>query len=259
MTKKRNGFQFKQFFVAHDKCAMKVTTDAILLGSWANVTSQTESVLDIGTGSGVLALMLAQRTTKYTKIDAIELENSAVEQAHANFLASDWHDKLKVIHGNIIDYAASSVNRYDVIVSNPPYFTSGVACHSAERNLARYTESLTHEQLLWSAQKLLKQTGRLYLVLPTSVVEHFMELAIQMGWFLGEQLYVKEQENRLPHLLLLEMALYPLNSGQINSGQKIGNDDENADKSEKTLIIRHNDGLYSDAYRQLAKAFYLAF
>lgn len=245
MTKKRNGFQFKQFFVAHDKCAMKVTTDAILLGCWVKVTSQTDAVLDIGTGSGILALMLAQRTHNNARIDAVELETQAFEQASENFSASNWPDKLHAIHNNIIDYAAENRQQYDVIVSNPPYFISGVACHSVERNLARYTESLTHEQLLDAARVLLKETGRFYLVLPTHVAHSFKALAHKLGWYTGQQLYVKEQENRDAHLLLLEMALYPLK--------------DDVDKSEKTLIIRHNSGQYSEAYRQLANMFYLAF
>ena len=241
MAKNCNGFQFKQFFIAHDQCAMKVTTDAILLGCWVNTDSSIRTMLDIGTGSGILALMLAQKTAENVSIDAVELEDNAFQQAEINFAASKWGNKLQAIHSNILDYADKMSHCYDVIVTNPPYFNVGVACASSERSLARYTGHLTHEQLLCAAKKLLSERGKLYLVLPTSVVDDFLVLANENQWYLGQRLFVRERANKAAHLLLLEMALYPL------------------DSDERGLTIRQEDNQYSADYRELAREFYLAF
>jgi tRNA1Val (adenine37-N6)-methyltransferase len=140
----KNGFTFKQFFVAHDRCAMKVGTDAILLGAWAPVAG-VKRILDIGSGSGLIALMLAQRTPSPVNIDAVELEPQAALQAQENVQQSPWPERIQIHQQDIADWAEQCDKRYSLIVSNPPYFAPGVACSTAARDSARATASLDHQ------------------------------------------------------------------------------------------------------------------
>ena len=145
---RRRGFACKQFFVAHDRCAMKVGTDGVLLGGWAPCENA-RRILDIGTGSGLVALMLAQRSLPDTRIDAVDIDADAAAQAAENFLASPWSDRMQVFHQDIGEFtAACPESRYALIVSNPPYFAPAVACRDSARETARYTTSLEHPQLL---------------------------------------------------------------------------------------------------------------
>ena len=123
----RNGFTFKQFFVAHDRCAMKVGTDGILLGAWAPIAG-VKHVLDIGAGSGLLALMLAQRTGDDVHVEAIELDEEAAAQARENALASPWASRIEVWQADIHQWQPSQTRRYELIISNPPFFAEGVPC-----------------------------------------------------------------------------------------------------------------------------------
>ena len=148
---RRDGFTFKQFFVAHDRCAMKVGTDGILLGAWAPVAG-VKRILDIGTGSGLVALMLAQRTEEHVTIDAVELDAQAAEQASENVAESPWASRMRVECADILAWAPEQTARYDLIVSNPPYYEPGVECGSPEREQARYTSSLDHKALLTSGR-----------------------------------------------------------------------------------------------------------
>ena len=151
---RRDGFTFKQFFVAHDRCAMKVGTDGILLGAWAPVAG-VKRILDIGTGSGLVALMLAQRTEEHVIIDAVELDAQAAEQASDNMAESPWAARMKVECADVLAWAPEQTARYDLIVSNPPYYEPGVECGTPEREQARYTGSLDHKALLTSAAELI--------------------------------------------------------------------------------------------------------
>ncbi|MBI0520447.1 tRNA1(Val) (adenine(37)-N6)-methyltransferase [Pectobacterium parmentieri] len=238
LTLRRDGFTFKQFFVAHDRCAMKVGTDGILLGAWAPVSS-TSRILDIGSGSGLLALMLAQRSEPHVRVDAVELDSAASQQAKENMAASPWADRVTVYAEDIVDFAAMRSTDYSLIVSNPPYFPPGIACGSAEREQARYTTSLTHEALLHCAHQLLMSEGLFCVVLPVQVAEHFIPLAQQHNWYVRQQLCVSEQEGRSAHRVLLTLS-----------------------RQEKvcvhaSLAIRDAAKRYSSDFQQLTKDFYL--
>ncbi|PTT52789.1 tRNA1(Val) (adenine(37)-N6)-methyltransferase, partial [Aeromonas sp. HMWF014] len=130
-----SGFTFKQFHIEHDRCAMKVGTDGILLGAWAPVANASR-VLDIGTGSGLIALMLAQRSRSDCLIDGVELDRDAATQARANVAASPWTSRVNIVENAIQDYRAPP---YDLIVSNPPYFVAGQSFSDPARALARHT------------------------------------------------------------------------------------------------------------------------
>ncbi len=177
---RRDGFTFKQFFVAHDRCAMKVGTDGILLGAWAPVAG-VKRILDIGTGSGLQALMLAQRTEEHVTIDAVELDPQAARQASENAADSPWAERIRVECADVLTWAPEQTARYDLIVSNPPYYAPGVECGTPEREQARYTGSLDHKALLTSAAELISEEGFFCVVLPESTGNTFITIAREIG------------------------------------------------------------------------------
>lgn len=202
---RRDGFTFKQFFVAHDRCAMKVGTDAIFTGAWAPVAEATR-ILDIGTGSGLLALMLAQRTKNHVTIDAVELDAQAAGRASENAAESPRAGRINVKCADVLARAPEQTARYDLIVSNPPYFEPGVECGTPEREQARYTGSLDHKSLLTSAAELIAEEGFFCVVLPESTGNTFIEIAQQIGWKLRLRTDISDTEGRLPHRVLLALS-----------------------------------------------------
>src|SRR5690625_4321987 len=161
-------FKFKKFTIHQDRCAMKIGTDAVLLGSWVEVSSHVKSILDIGSGTGILALMLAQRS-QADFIDAIEIEPNAYEQAVGNFENSIWSDRLFCYHGDFKEFAQEIDNTYDLIVCNPPYFdTSNVNDYSSsfERKTARFKSALSYQELIIGIRKLLSPSGLFSLIIP---------------------------------------------------------------------------------------------
>ncbi len=177
----RTGFTFKQFHVAHENCAMKVGTDAILLGAWTPVSGITR-ILDIGTGSGILALMLAQRTCGTSQIDALDINEDAVKQAECNRIHSPWADRIRCIHGSLQDYIAEP---YDLLISNPPFFRHGQTLSSPARQIARHTEQLSHQQLLSHAARRSHDGSTLALILPCDVAQTLVQIAPETGWHLA--------------------------------------------------------------------------
>lgn len=235
---RRNGFTFKRFFVAHDRCAMKVGTDGILLGAWAPI-AQVTRVLDIGTGSGLLALMLAQRTEADVHIDAVELDEHASAQAQDNVAESPWPQKIAVHTADIQSWVTGISNRYDLIVSNPPYYEQGVECATPQRDRARYTTTLDHQTLLSCAADAITEEGYFCVVLPEAIGQAFSQLALSMGWHLRLRTDIAETETRLPHRVLLAFSPQP---GECFNDR---------------VVIRGPAQQYSDAYTALTRAFYL--
>ncbi|MEC5318935.1 tRNA1(Val) (adenine(37)-N6)-methyltransferase [Brenneria populi subsp. brevivirga] len=235
---RRGGFTFKRFFVAHDRCAMKVGTDGVLLGAWAPV-SGARRILDIGCGSGLIALMLAQRTGDDVPIDAVELDAAAGHQASENIAASPWSERIKVYLDDIAAFAENSAADYSLIVSNPPYFAPGVACATAQRAQARYTVTLTHERLLECARRLITPDGLFCVVLPAQAVENFVRLARRQAWFIHRRLDVAESPSRPAHRVLFALSRRP--------GETLV----------RQLAIRDAEHRYSDAFQALTNAFYL--
>lgn len=195
-------FQFKQFTVFHDLCAMKVGIDGVLLGAWAN-TDECRNVLDIGTGSGLIALMLAQRNPQ-ARIEAIDLEENAIRQAEINFAASPWKERLTARHISLQEFAQTPTTRYELIVSNPPFFVNSLKAPAQERTHARHTDSLTHEELISNAQSLLAPQGRLCIILPVNEGEHCMDFAAHKGLHCTKRVDVYPKPGVPPKRLLLE-------------------------------------------------------
>jgi tRNA1Val (adenine37-N6)-methyltransferase len=172
-------FAFKEFTVKQDKCAMKVGTDAVLLGSWVLPIETEKEILDIGTGTGLLALMMAQRSQ--ANIDAIDIDACAIEQATDNIAASKWADRIKLHHIALQDFKNIATKKYDLIISNPPYFIDSFKANGESRNSARHADSLPYKELLESSMQLLSNTGRLCVILPAKESEILRDLATEMG------------------------------------------------------------------------------
>lgn len=250
---RRDGFTFRQFFAAHDRCAMKVGTDSVLLGAWVPLDGARRA-LDIGTGCGLLALMAAQRTDAGTHIDAVELDKAAAAQAGENFAASPWPARLRIVQDDIADFVpilrhvdeplksgGSSMLRgvYNVIVANPPYFPIGPATRSLERDRARYTSALTHRRLLEAAWRLITPDGLFALVLPQRIGEDVIAMALAQGWRLRYRTDVADNPHKPCNRVLLAFSPTP---GKL---------------TRDTLILRDEDGRYSADFRRLTDAFYL--
>jgi tRNA1Val (adenine37-N6)-methyltransferase len=187
-------FQFKEFSIHQDKTAMKVGTDGVLLGAWVQVNSEVFTVLDIGAGTGLIALMIAQKSNAEV-IDAIELNDDAYEQTVENFERSDWGDRLFCYHASLQEFVDEIDDEYDLIISNPPFYTSTYKELSEERAMARHTESLTYEELLAATSKLLSEIGSCAFIIPFSEEENFIKIAAENQLFPSRITRVKGTEN----------------------------------------------------------------
>jgi tRNA1Val (adenine37-N6)-methyltransferase len=231
-------FRFKKFTVFHDRSAMKVGTDGVLLGAWANIEN-TQQILDIGTGTGLIALMLAQRSS--AQIDAVEINLEACNQARENINNSPWSNRIQVYHNSIQNYAINCPKRYNLLISNPPFFTNASKAAIKERTIARHSDSLEQFEVLKLAEKLLCENGRLAIIYPTEAAETFQEKAEIFGFYCQRKLYVKSTLQSPIKRILLEI-------GKSESEYK-----------ESTVIIetaRHN---YSAEFVDLIKDFYLKY
>lgn len=184
-------FQFKQFTVQQDRCAMKVSTDACLFGAWAAEKINTlqltcRTILDIGAGTGLLSLMLAQKTG--AMIDAVELDRAAAYQARENVQASAWGDRIQVIQADIKTY--SSNRKYDLIISNPPFFEKSLLSPDKINNQAKHSQDLTLQQLMQAAGEHLEATGHVAVLLPWSRMDYLVQTAIAEGFNLVAALLV---------------------------------------------------------------------
>ena len=196
-------FQFKQFTIRHDKCAMKVGTDGVLLGAWAG-TESCNRILDIGTGTGLIALMLAQRSK--AAIDAIDIEADACLQAQENAESSLFAGRINVFHSDLVDFAQASTHLYDLIVSNPPYFVDSLKCPNLQRNTARHTDTLTLEDLLQYSRKLLAPQGRIALILPYDQKDRLTDCIQTQNLFLSKEVSVIPVPDAQPKRLLAELT-----------------------------------------------------
>jgi tRNA1Val (adenine37-N6)-methyltransferase len=176
-------FQFKQFSIQQDRCAMKVGTDGVLLGAWAPIDHEPYSVLDIGAGTGLIALMLAQRS-QAEQIDAIEIDENAFEQCVDNFENSSWNDRLFCFHASLDDFMDDLEDEeYDLIVSNPPFYSEDYKTENESRDLARFQDALPFEDLVEAASVLLSETGVLAVIVPHKEEARLIALAKECDLF----------------------------------------------------------------------------
>ncbi len=158
-------FKFKQFEINQDKCAMKIGTDGVLLGAWTSIQQNPFSILDIGAGTGIIALMLAQRSHAEL-IDAIEIDGDAYEQCVNNFEQSPWGDRLFCYHASLDEFVAEIEDQYDLIISNPPFYSEDYKSENQQRDLARFNDALPFDHLIESVSKLLSENGIFSVIVP---------------------------------------------------------------------------------------------
>lgn len=234
-------FRFKQFTVHQEACAMKVSTDACVLGAWAEL-GEAERVLDIGTGTGLLALMLAQRSPKAV-IEAVELDGAAYEQARTNFAESTFDSRLKAIQARIQDFEPAVL--YDSIICNPPFYQTDLRSPVATKNRAHHATELTLTELMLAVERLLSPSGCLNMLLPVRESKYFRAHLLGADWILTRQLYLAHSPHKEP---FRELGTYRRNSALA------------ASPSEQMLYIYDTDGTtHTEEFRRLLADFYLAF
>lgn len=234
-------FQFKEFIVQQDKTAMKIGTDAVLLGAWCAVTVEVDSILDIGSGTGIIALMLAQRSDAMT-IDAVEIDENAYEQTVENFEQSDWGDRLFCYNASFQDFAQEMQEEdevYDLIISNPPFYTDEFETENKARNKARFTSALTFEDLLFGVSKILSENGTFSTIIPHKEKENFIQIAEKNKLFLNRVCRVKGNETSAIKRSLLTFSFQE---------KKV---------VEENLTIEIKRHQYTKEYINLVKDFYL--
>ncbi|MPQ48773.1 methyltransferase [Marinifilum sp. N1E240] len=234
-------FDFKQFRINQEGSAMKVGTDGVLLGAWTDV-EETERILDVGTGSGLIAIMLAQRTEGNTKIDAVEIDSDAYQQAVDNSNNCQWHSNISIYHQSFQEFEKENLNTYDRIVSNPPYFMNGLNAKSEGRTKARNADHLPFEDLLNGAKKMLKPDGTLSVVLPIEEGNYFERIARLNGFCLKRKVSVLPNPGKPAKRFLLEFSL-----------------EETEVKEYEISVENGQRHVYSSEYIELTKAFYLKF
>lgn len=229
-------FRFKQFSIEDNRCAHKVGTDGTLLGAWVNL-SDDKHLLDIGTGSGLIALMLAQRSADDAYIDALEFSHPDYSQANDNVKHSPWPTKIQVHHTRLQDF--ETVKRYDHIVSNPPYFNNSFKPPVASRVAPRHTETLTYTELLEHSKRLLTNTGKLSVILPYTEGLQFIGLAKSFNLYPSRQWGFRARKEKPIERWLLEF------SQQVEKVE------------EGEILLYEQDEEWSLDYKGLTRDFYL--
>jgi tRNA1Val (adenine37-N6)-methyltransferase len=232
-------FNFKQFSVQQDKCAMKIGTDSVLLGAWCPIDNKPFSILDIGAGTGVLSLMLAQRTNA-EQIDAIEIDENAYEQCVNNFENSPWSDRLFCFHAGLDEFIDEPEDEYDIIISNPPFYSEDFKTNDSQRDLARFQDSMPFEDLMEAADLLLSENGIFAVIIPFKEEERFIDLCAKVELFPIKITRVKGSHTTPIVRSLLAFKRYELVVLEADE-----------------LVIEINRHEYTDEYINLTKEFYL--
>ena len=238
-------FQFKEFSVHQDRCAMKIGTDAVLLGAWTSIDKDPFSILDIGSGTGILALMLAQRSDAGS-IDALEIDDEAYEQCVENFENSPWADRLFCYHASLeelvddlLDGQEAIDETYDLILSNPPFYSEDYKTESNQRDMARFEDAMPFDHLVESVSHLLSKEGSFSVIIPFKEEGHFMALASKVNLFPNRVLQVKGSPSSDLKRSLIEFSF------------------RKTEIERKELIIETSRHQYTPDYINLTKDFYL--
>ena len=232
-------FTFKQFQIKQSNSAMKVGTDGVLLGAWAPIHNNPKTILDIGTGTGLLALMLAQRSNA-TQIDALDIDEDAFEEATDNFENSVWNDRLFCYHASLDEFVDEPEEEYDLIICNPPFYAEEFQSTDEQRNLARFQSSMPFEDLIASADMLLSENGIFAVIIPYKEQEKFIDICAQFELFPIDIMHVRGSHNTPIVRSLLAFKRFELQTENITE-----------------IAIEINRHEYTDAYIELTKDFYL--
>ncbi|WP_055442682.1 tRNA1(Val) (adenine(37)-N6)-methyltransferase [Lacinutrix himadriensis] len=231
-------FQFKEFQVNQDRCAMKIGTDGVLLGAWTSVKQNPFAILDIGAGTGVLSLMLAQRSQAEV-IDAMEIDEHAYEQCVDNFENAPWADRLFCYHAALEEFTEEIEDKYDLIISNPPFYSENFKTENDQRDLARFTDAMPFDHLIESVASLLIEDGIFSVILPFKEEAGFIELASKSNLFPNRILHVKGSPTSEIKRSLLEFSF------------------RESDIEIQELTIETTRHQYTEDYIHLTKDFYL--
>lgn len=232
-------FKFKQFTVQQDQCAMKIGTDAVLLGAWCPLENNPYSVLDIGAGTGILSLMIAQRSNA-EQIDALEIDEEAYEQCVENFETSSWSDRLFCFHAGLDEFVDEPEDEYDIIISNPPFYSEDFKTDNTQRDIARFQDALPFEDLIDAADLLLSENGIFAVIIPYKEEEKFIDLCAQVELYPVKITRVKGTPTTEIKRSLLAFKRYELST-----------------LSADELVIETSRHQYTDAYINLTKDFYI--
>jgi tRNA1Val (adenine37-N6)-methyltransferase len=232
-------FKFKQFTVEQDRCAMKIGTDSVLLGSWCPIDNNPNSILDVGAGTGILSLMLAQRTNA-DQIDALEIDEEAYEQCVENFENSPWADRLFCFHAGLDEFVEDPEDEYDIIISNPPFYAEDFKTDNSQRDLARFQDALPFEELIEAADLLLSENGIFAVIIPYKEEEKFIDLCAEFELYPVKVTRVKGSHKTPIVRSLLAFKRYELSVLLADE-----------------LVIEINRHEYTDVYINLTKDFYL--
>ena len=233
-----NYFIFKEFKVKQNQSAMKIGTDSILLGAWSSLKNNPYSILDIGSGTGIIALILAQRSQAQL-IDAIEIDNNAYEECVDNFEQSPWGDRLFCYHTSLEEFTNEIDEKYDLIVCNPPFYSEDYKTKNKPRDLARFQDAMPFNHLIECASKLLSNYGEFCVIIPYKEEQNFIELASTANLFPNTILHVKGNPNSNIKRSLISLSF----------------NRKEAETSE--LIIEFERHQYTQDYINLTKDFYL--
>ena len=238
-------FRFKQFTVWHDRCAMKVGTDGVLLGAWAG-QGRPGKILDVGTGSGLVALMLAQRFPE-AQVTGIDSDAEAAAQARENFAGSPWPQRLRAAHISLQEFcrgtaATAAARRFDLIVSNPPFYDTTLTSPDPLRTAARHTGGLTHEELLLLSAGLLSDTGVFSLIVPSESEKSILRLADRSRLHLHRLTRVYSKPSPRPRRILASFGRLPVPS-----------------PAEDSLTLTDSEGARSPEHLSLTRDFYLEY
>ncbi|HBI01686.1 MAG TPA: tRNA (adenine-N(6)-)-methyltransferase [Flavobacterium sp.] len=232
-------FQFKQFSIQQDRCAMKVGTDSVLLGAWCPIENNPFSVLDIGAGTGILSLMIAQRSNA-EQIDALEIDEDAYEQCVENFENSPWGERLFCFHAGLDEFVDEPEDEYDLIISNPPFYSEDYKTENSQRDLARFQEAMPFEDLIEAADLLLSENGIFAVIIPYKEEEKFIDLCAEVELYPIKVTRVKGTSTTEIKRSLLAFKRYELSTLTADE-----------------LVIEINRHEYTDDYINLTKDFYL--
>ena len=231
-------FQFKQFTVEQDRCAMKIGTDGVLLGAWVSLKNKPFSILDIGAGTGIIALQLAQRSNA-EMIDALEIDDDAYEQCVDNFENSPWGDRLFCYHASLAELVEEIDDRYDLIISNPPFYSEDFKTTNESRDVARFNDALPFDELIESASLLLSDEGVFAVIIPRKEEEGFIKMASEVNLFPNRICRVRGNESAEEKRSMLEFSF-----------EKMSPIIEN-------LTIENSRHNYTEDYKNLVAEFYL--
>jgi len=231
-------FKFKQFTIEQDRCAMQIGTDGVLLGAWVSLEKNPYSILDLGAGTGIISLQLAQRSFAET-IDAVEIDDNAFEQCTQNFENSSWGDRLFCYHASAQEFVAEIDEKYDLIVTNPPFYSEDYITEDKSRNLARFSDSFPLEHIVACGYHLLSEDGILALILPRKDEEKFILLAREAGLFLKRICRVRGNVSSEEKRCLMEFSF---------------SETETLYENLTIEISRHQ---YTEDYKNLVRDFYL--